>query len=112
MIVRVKQEYVAQKRRICLLPLHLVAADIPIAPAVHAAAVVHPNLAVVPAEPAVALAYAPKALLPAAPKMAHAPKIRENRLTPNFYIFTGLTQIARKSDIFHRESRYFSNLTP
>lgn len=83
-----KQEYVAQKRRILLLSLHLVAADIPIAPAVHAAAAVHPNLAVLPAGPAVALVYAPKALFNAAPTMAHAPKIRENRLTPNFYIFS------------------------
>lgn len=88
MIIRAKQENVAQKRQILLLPLHLVAADIPIVPVVHAAAAVHPNLAVLPVGPAVALVYAPKELLPAAPTMVHAPKIRENRLTPNFYIFS------------------------
>ena len=47
MIVRVKQEYVAQKLRILLLLLHLVAADIPIVPAVHAAVEAIPDHALV-----------------------------------------------------------------
>ena len=57
MIVRVKQEDVAQKRRILLLSLHLVVADIPIAPAVHAAAGVIPDHALV-AKTVVVLVYA------------------------------------------------------
>ena len=57
MIVRVKQEHVVQKRRILLLPLHLVVADIPIVPVVHAVVAVILDRALV-AKTVVVLVYA------------------------------------------------------
>ena len=88
----VNQTDVVWKQRMLLLsPVHLVA-HMPIVRAVHVVAAVLPNLAVVSAEPAVALVYATKGILAAAPKEAHAPRIRENRLTPNFYILGWVNQ--------------------
>ena len=57
----------------------------PIVRAVHVVAVVLLKLARVFVGPVVALLYATKGILAAAHKEGHAPKIRENRLTPNFY---------------------------
>ena len=81
MIVRVKQEDVARKRRRLLLPLHLVVADIAIVPAVHVVVEVLPNLAAVFVGPAAVLVYAIREILVAVPKEAHALKTHENRLS-------------------------------